>query len=95
MRRPAPVAAGSALYPEGATWAEPDLDEAAALMRRVFADRDEAELKGRLGREHVMRTLSAEVVGRTLRERVERIESDLGPRRGRGLRAALGMRRGG
>ena len=26
---------------------------------------------------------------------VERIESDLGPRRGRGLRAALGMRRGG
>jgi glycosyltransferase involved in cell wall biosynthesis len=93
--RPARVEAGSAVYPEGAAWAEPDLDEAAALMRRVYSDRNEAEVRGRLGREHVARTLSPDAVGRRLRERVERIEKDIGGTRGGGLRAVLGRRRPG
>src|SRR5262249_53817106 len=33
-------------YPANGTWAEPDLDHAAELMRRVFSERHEARRRG-------------------------------------------------
>ena len=33
-------------YQRGSTWADPDLDHAAALMRRVVTDRGEAAARG-------------------------------------------------
>ena len=44
------VPAGAGPYPEGATWAEPDVEEAARLMRRVVEEPDEAHAKAALGR---------------------------------------------
>ncbi|MDQ4149605.1 MAG: glycosyltransferase family 4 protein [Actinomycetota bacterium] len=41
-----PVPPGSDPYPEGARWAEPDIEGAAELMRRVYENRSEAEAKG-------------------------------------------------
>lgn len=43
---PAKVAPGNDPYPEGATWADPDLDTAARLMRRVVEHPQEAEKIG-------------------------------------------------
>jgi glycosyltransferase involved in cell wall biosynthesis len=45
-----PVPAGCAPYAAGTPWAQPDLDEAAALMRQVFLDRDSAALRGQRAR---------------------------------------------
>jgi glycosyltransferase involved in cell wall biosynthesis/2-polyprenyl-3-methyl-5-hydroxy-6-metoxy-1,4-benzoquinol methylase len=45
-------------YPEDAEWADPDLDEAARLMRKVYDDPEEAAAVGRRGREHVAQVLS-------------------------------------
>jgi glycosyltransferase involved in cell wall biosynthesis/2-polyprenyl-3-methyl-5-hydroxy-6-metoxy-1,4-benzoquinol methylase len=41
------VPAGCDPYPAGGVWAEPDLDHAAAMMRRVYEKRDEAARKAR------------------------------------------------
>jgi len=74
---PARVGEGSVLYPADARWAEPDLAQAAALMRSVYGDPASARARGQAAREHVARTLSAAVVGAALRERIDHI-----PRRG-------------
>jgi glycosyltransferase involved in cell wall biosynthesis len=49
-----PVPPGSANYPAGALWADPDLDDAAAAMRRVVEHPDEARERGRRGRETIL-----------------------------------------
>lgn len=64
-----PVPAGSANYPAGALWADPDVDEAAAAMRRVVEQPDEAAERGRRGREtilenHTVDRLATFVAGR-------------------------------
>jgi glycosyltransferase involved in cell wall biosynthesis len=48
------VPAGCDPYPAGAPWAEPDLEEAAQLMRDVVVHREEAEALGRRARTHVL-----------------------------------------
>jgi glycosyltransferase involved in cell wall biosynthesis len=50
-----PVPPGSANYPAGALWADPDLDDAAAAMRRVVEHPEEAAERGRRGREAIVR----------------------------------------
>jgi glycosyltransferase involved in cell wall biosynthesis len=70
---PAEVEEGSAIYPAGARWAEPDVEHAAELMRQVHADRDAARAMGRRGRDHVAALLSPDAVGATLRRRVEEV----------------------
>lgn len=45
-----PIPTGLPPYPPDASWAEPSIDEAAKLMRRVFADRDEARGRGAAAR---------------------------------------------
>src|SRR5438132_1880392 len=46
--RMAPVGPGSYPYPSNAEWAEPDLQHAAELMRRVYSNPDEAAGKARI-----------------------------------------------
>lgn len=45
------VPGGTPPYREGAAWAEPDLDEAAAAMRDVYLNQDESKARGLLARE--------------------------------------------
>ena len=65
------VGAGAGAYPPDATWAEPDLDDAARLMRAAFDDREEAARRGERGRAHVAERFSAAAVGRVARRRLE------------------------
>jgi glycosyltransferase involved in cell wall biosynthesis len=41
-------------YPAGARWADPDVDRAAALMRHVFENRDEARARGERARADIV-----------------------------------------
>jgi glycosyltransferase involved in cell wall biosynthesis len=47
-------------YPVDARWAEPDLDEAAKLLRAVYDDRDEAARRGEEGRRMLAATRSVD-----------------------------------
>lgn len=62
-------------YPAGTLWAEPDLDAAARLMRRVWTDRDWRETLGRAAAAMIARECSAATVGGAMRERLRRIEA--------------------
>ncbi|MEA2180778.1 MAG: hypothetical protein QOG77_4075, partial [Solirubrobacteraceae bacterium] len=76
-------------YPAHGTWAEPDLDHAAALMRRVWEDRDEARARGERAREDVAEHFSLEAVGDMARDRLRRL-SGLARRRAGGLGVPAG-----
>ena len=55
---PARVGEGSFPYPPAGDWAEPDLEHAAALMRRVFDDPATAAIRGRRGAQQIRHTHS-------------------------------------
>jgi glycosyltransferase involved in cell wall biosynthesis len=57
-------------YAAGTMWAEPDLDAAAAGMRRVFRDRRWARTIGERAKNDISSTLSPEAVGKLMRERL-------------------------
>jgi glycosyltransferase involved in cell wall biosynthesis/SAM-dependent methyltransferase len=78
--RPATLERDVGPYPAGSVWAEPDLDEAAGLMRRVKDDADEARRRGELGRETIREEHSVLKTAAFLSERLEEI-STLTPRR--------------
>src|SRR5690606_14681075 len=59
-------------YPEGGTWAEPDLDHAAALMRSVVEDPDTARKRSAAGADALRRRHSPAAVGAVLAEHIER-----------------------
>lgn len=61
-------------YPAGATWAEPNLDEAARLLRRVFEHPDEAAEVGRRARMAVETRHGPEQRAAFVRERFNAIE---------------------
>jgi hypothetical protein len=69
----APVPPGSANYPAGALWADPDLDDAAAEMRRVIERPDEARARGALGRETILSHHSLERTAQFLSDRLDQI----------------------
>ena len=68
----ATVPAGIPNYPAGTVWAEPRLDHAAELMRRVVEEPGEARERGEAGRrtilDHHSLDQTAEFAGRRLRE---------------------------
>ena len=66
------VGPGSPPYPPHGMWAEPDLDHAAALMRHVWENPDEARARGERARRDVERLLSPEAIGKAMRARLER-----------------------
>jgi len=61
-------------YEAGIPWAEPDIDHAAAGLRRLVTDRELASRLGRNARETIRRTLDPQVVGLRVRQRLEVIE---------------------
>jgi hypothetical protein len=60
-------------YPAGTLWAEPRLDAAARLMRRVWLDLAWRAQIAQAGQETVVSTLSAGVVGPAMRERLDQV----------------------
>jgi glycosyltransferase involved in cell wall biosynthesis/SAM-dependent methyltransferase len=79
-----PIGSGSAPYPPGGEWAQPDVDDAARLMRRVYEFREEAVEKGRRARKDLLERHStrvrAELIARRLAEiREERARKPFAP----------------
>jgi glycosyltransferase involved in cell wall biosynthesis len=67
------VGAGVEIYPAEAEWADPDLDQAAALMRQVYEDPERARALGARAREDIVRTLSPQTTGAAMRARLEEL----------------------
>ncbi len=70
------------MYPPDGRWAEPDLDHAAELMRRVWERPDEARAKAQRARGDIERLYAPPVVGAVARARLELLSA-----RGSGLAA--------
>jgi hypothetical protein len=62
-------------YKKGAVWADPDLDHAAAQMRHVFENYDEAILKGRRAAADMQRLYSSEVIASRIAKRLNTVSS--------------------
>jgi hypothetical protein len=62
-------------YPAGSIWAEPDLDEAAELMRRVVAQPHEARERGERGRRTIEERHSLRATAAFLAERLQSVEA--------------------
>ena len=69
-----PVPPGVANYPAGALWADPDLDDAAAALRRVVERPDEARARAAGGRETILARHSLDRTGEFMGERLGEIE---------------------
>lgn len=74
--QPTNVPPGAGPYRAGSVWADPDLTHAAELMRRVFADRVEAQRIGAAARLRLLDTNSLERCGAAMRQRLEEIWSN-------------------
>jgi len=59
------------IYPADGEWAQPSVEHAAELMRRVVERPDDAAAIGRQAREDVARQLSPETTGAAMRKRLE------------------------
>jgi glycosyltransferase involved in cell wall biosynthesis len=68
-----PVARPEGPYKPGMLWAEPDVEHAAELLRRVYEDRDLAERIGAEARRYVSERHSAEAVASVYRERLSNL----------------------
>jgi glycosyltransferase involved in cell wall biosynthesis/SAM-dependent methyltransferase len=70
------IGSGADPYPAEAEWAEPDIEQAASLMARIFAEPDAAAEVGRLAAADIRRTHSPRAAG-------ERLEAHIGEARRR------------
>ncbi len=61
-------------WSEGQVWAEPNEEEAAAIMRQVVEQSDMAADRARTGQRFIRENFGAEAVGEAIRRRVEAIE---------------------
>jgi hypothetical protein len=61
------------IYPPEGEWAEPSIEHAAELMRRVHGDQQEAARCGARARADIARTLSPQTTGAAMRRRLERL----------------------
>ena len=77
-------------FPAGTKWAEPDIDAAAAALRRVYGDLSEARRRAWQGRIAVSRLCGPKAAGRALRRRLE--DSPTAPAESRDRRRAGGVR---
>jgi glycosyltransferase involved in cell wall biosynthesis len=64
-------------YEAGSTWAEPNLNEAARLMRLVVDEPQEAAARARRAREKLETEFSRPVVGEIIASRLEEILASL------------------
>ena len=60
-------------YPAQGTWADPDLDHAAELMREVWRNQDAARARGERAQRDIAEQFSLEAVGETARARLKRL----------------------
>lgn len=67
------LAEDSGPYGKGSTWAEPSLDHAAELMRRVFKDREAAMRTARRGAQELPQALNPEATGMEIAKRLRQI----------------------
>ncbi len=65
------VPAGCDPYPEHCPWAEPNLESAAVLMRRVFEARDEASVKATRARRDILTKHNVEMSAAAIRRRLD------------------------
>lgn len=65
-------------YPKGATWADPDVGHAAALMRQVFENQVEAQRRGERAKHDLASILSIVAAGERMRSRLEAIRQSRG-----------------
>ncbi len=70
-----PVPFGCYPYPRDASWADPDLDAAAAAMRRAAADPAASAALGARARAHIARELSVDARVEFMRARLDEIRS--------------------
>lgn len=66
-----PLARPVGPYEAGIPWAEPDVDHAAAALRRLATDRDLAASLGGNARDTILQTLAPAVIGRRVRDRLD------------------------
>jgi glycosyltransferase involved in cell wall biosynthesis len=71
---PTSIPSGCRPYPPGGTWAEPDLEAAARLMRSVLEDSELAAARGRQAAEDLRVLHSPEVAGRQVAARLAELE---------------------
>jgi len=62
-------------YMRGAVWADPDLDEAARLMRLIVERPDEGQARGDAARAYVARERHPAITGAAVRDRLEAIRA--------------------
>jgi hypothetical protein len=62
-------------YPSGAVWAEPDIAMAAAFMRRVHQQPEQARRKARLGQQDILLRHNLDISARAVTERLETIRA--------------------
>jgi glycosyltransferase involved in cell wall biosynthesis/2-polyprenyl-3-methyl-5-hydroxy-6-metoxy-1,4-benzoquinol methylase len=74
------VGRGAQPYPADATWAEPDLDHAARLMREVFDDPEAARLRGARAQRDIRERHDPAVAGEIMRRRLQTIHDELAQR---------------
>ena len=67
------VGSGAEIYPPEGTWAEPDIDHAAALMRHVWEHPEEARGRGARARDDIAEHYAPSVIGAIARGRLERL----------------------
>ena len=60
-------------YQKGNYWAEPDINHAAELMRKVFENREEAASVGARGKDYIKKYFSPEIVGEMYKARLNSI----------------------
>jgi glycosyltransferase involved in cell wall biosynthesis len=68
-----PIGLEHAPYPADGEWAQPDVAQAARLMRDVFENRDAAAARGERAGIDIRRTHSPEAAGRAMRARLEHL----------------------
>jgi|694.fasta_scaffold21394_3 glycosyltransferase involved in cell wall biosynthesis len=67
------VGEGAEAYDSNATWAEPNLDEAASLMRQVYLNPDQAKEKALAGKKDLEERFTPEITGLRMKKRLEEI----------------------
>jgi glycosyltransferase involved in cell wall biosynthesis len=65
-----PCAEDAPPYKKGFIWGEPDVNHAAELMRRVYANREEAKAKGELAKRELEELLSLEAYAKRVGKRL-------------------------
>jgi len=68
-------------YQKGNVWADPDIDQAAHFMRYVFENYERAKQVGARGAQEIRSSLNPQVVGSTIKSRLEHIISRKGRKR--------------